>query len=121
MISILIVDAVHRALALRPDVVLMDLRMPGGDGVTAIRALAERGSTARVLVMTTYGDDADVLAAVAGRLVGNLRAPRTPPGQALSDREVEVLALVSRGHNNREVARQLFISEATVKTHLLHV
>ena len=151
------VDAVRRALALRPDVVLMDLRMPGGDGVTAIRDLAERGSPARVLVMTTYDGDADVLPAiqagatgyllkdaepddlvravsaaargetvrapaVAGRRVGTLRAgaSRTPE-QALSERELEVLALVARGHGNREAARRLFISEATVKTHLLHV
>jgi len=150
------VDAVSRALALRPDVVLMDLRMPGGDGVTAIRTLAERGSPARVLVMTTYDGDSDVLPAiqagatgyllkdaepadlvrairaaargetvlapvVAGRLVGTLRAPALPPGQALTEREVEVLGLVARGHGNRDAARLLFISEATVKTHLLHV
>jgi DNA-binding NarL/FixJ family response regulator len=147
------VDAVGRALAVRPDVVLMDLRMPGGDGVTAIGQLAARGSSARVLVMTTYDSDADVLPAiqagatgyllkdaesadllgairaaaggetvlapsVASRLVGTLR---TPPEEPLSEREVEVLALIARGHSNREAARRLFISEATVKTHLLHV
>jgi DNA-binding NarL/FixJ family response regulator len=150
------VDAVSRTLALRPDVVLMDLRMPGGDGVTAIRALADRGSPARVLVMTTYDGDSDVLPAiqagatgyllkdaeppdlvrairaaargetvlapaVAGRLLGTLRTPALPPGQALTEREVEVLGLVARGHGNRDAARLLFISEATVKTHLLHV
>jgi DNA-binding NarL/FixJ family response regulator len=136
-----------------PDVVLMDLRMPVMDGVTTIKALTEQGSTARVLVLTTYDTDSDVLPAikagatgyllkdtpreelfravvsaqrgesvlspsVAGRLMGNLRAPAKEP---LSQRELEVLRLISQGSSNRETATRLFISEATVKTHLLHV
>jgi DNA-binding NarL/FixJ family response regulator len=147
----------HEALAVAarvlPDVVLMDLRMPGMDGVTTIRTLKEQGSTARVLVLTTYDTDSDVLPAikagatgyllkdtpreelfravaaadrgesvlspaVAGRLMGQLRAPTKEP---LSQRELEVLTLISQGSNNRETASKLFISEATVKTHLLHV
>jgi len=147
----------HEALAVarsvRPDVVLMDLRMPGMDGVTTIRALKEQGSGARVLVLTTYDTDSDVLPAikagatgyllkdtpreelfravaaahrgesvlspaVAGRLMGNLRSPAREP---LSQRELEVLTLISQGSSNRETATKLFISEATVKTHLLHV
>jgi DNA-binding NarL/FixJ family response regulator len=147
----------HEALAVartaRPDVVLMDLRMPGMDGVTTIRALKEQGSAARVLVLTTYDTDSDVLPAikagatgyllkdtpreelfravvaadrgesvlspaVAGRLMGNLRSPAREP---LSQRELEVLRLISQGCGNRETATRLFISEATVKTHLLHV
>ncbi|KXK60614.1 LuxR family transcriptional regulator [Micromonospora rosaria] len=146
-------EALALAEALTPDVVLMDLRMPGMDGVTAIRRLARSGSTARVLVLTTYDTDADVLPAieagatgyllkdaprddlvravraaargesvlspsVAGRLMGRLRAPTEEP---LSQRELEVLTLVARGSSNRETAARLFISEATVKTHLLHV
>jgi DNA-binding NarL/FixJ family response regulator len=147
----------HEALAVaaraHPDVVLMDLRMPVMDGVTTIKALTEQGSTARVLVLTTYDTDSDVLPAikagatgyllkdtpreelfravvsaqrgesvlsptVAGRLMGNLRAPAKEP---LSQRELEVLRLISQGSSNRETATRLFISEATVKTHLLHV
>jgi DNA-binding NarL/FixJ family response regulator len=146
-------EAVVRTAELEPDVVLMDLRMPEVDGVTAIRRLAETGSTARVLVLTTYDTDSDVLPAieagatgyllkdsradelfravraaargeavlspsVATRLLGSVRRPAREP---LSAREQEVLELVARGATNREAARQLFVSEATVKTHLLHV
>jgi len=147
----------HEALAVaghvHPDVVLMDLRMPGLDGVSTIKALKAQGSAARVLVLTTYDTDSDVLPAiragatgyllkdtpreelfravsaahrgesvlspsVAGRLMGELRSPAREP---LSQRELEVLTLISRGSTNRETAVKLFISEATVKTHLLHV
>jgi DNA-binding NarL/FixJ family response regulator len=145
-------EAVAVVEAVRPDVVLMDLRMPGMDGVTAIGEFARRGLTARVLVLTTYDTDADVLPAVqagatgyllkdtprddlvravrsaargesvlspavAGRLMGRLRSPAQDP---LSPRELEVLTLIARGRSNREAAADLFISEATVKTHLLH-
>jgi DNA-binding NarL/FixJ family response regulator len=146
-------EAVTLVEALRPDVVLMDLRMPGMDGVTAIGELARRGASARVLVLTTYDTDSDVLPAiqagatgyllkdapreelfravraaargeavlapsVASRLMGRLRTPAHEP---LSQRELEVLNLIARGSTNREAAAHLFISEATVKTHLLHV
>jgi DNA-binding NarL/FixJ family response regulator len=146
-------EAVVRARALRPDVVLMDLRMPGTDGVAAIRQLAADGTAARVLVLTTYDTERDVLPAieagatgyllkdapreelfravraaargeavlspaVATRLLGQVRAPEREP---LSTRELEVLHLIAAGATNREAARRLFISEATVKTHLLHV
>jgi DNA-binding NarL/FixJ family response regulator len=146
-------EALSQAEALQPDVILMDLRMPGGDGVTAIRRLSERASPSRVLVLTTYDSDTDVVPAieagatgyllkdspreelfravraayrgesvlspsVTARLVSQLRSPAQ---EALSERELEVLTLIAQGLNNREAAAQLFISEATVKTHLVHI
>lgn len=146
-------EAVQLAERLRPDVVLMDLRMPGMDGVTAIRVLAERLNPARVLVLTTYDSDSHVLPAieagatgyllkdaprdellravraaargeavlapsVAAMLMGRMRAPAPGP---LSERELEVLRLVAAGNTNREAAAGLFITEATVKSHLLNI
>ncbi|AVT28282.1 response regulator transcription factor [Plantactinospora sp. BC1] len=146
-------EAITAGERLRPDVILMDLRMPRTDGVTAIKELASRGVPARILVLTTYDTDSDVLPAieagatgyllkdapreelfraveaaargqavlspaVATRLMGQIRQPASEP---LSQRELEVLELIAQGSTNREAARQLFISEATVKTHLLHV
>ena len=65
-------EAVTMAEALRPDVVLMDLRMPGTDGVSAIRQLVQRGATARILVLTTYDTDSDVLPAIKAGATGYL-------------------------------------------------
>ncbi|MET9372340.1 response regulator [Streptomyces griseoflavus] len=150
------VEALERAAALDPDVILMDLRMPGGGGVDAIAELSRRGTRARVLVLTTYDTDSDTLPAieagatgyllkdapreelftavraaargrtvlspaVASRLVSAVRTPAAPGNEPLSAREREVLALVAKGTSNREIARELFISEATVKTHLTHI
>lgn len=146
-------EAVARSGDLAPDVILMDLRMPGGDGVSAVsRILADRPAS-RVIVLTTYETDADIVRAVeagaagyllkdtsrtdllsaiaaaargetvlspsvATRLVTRMRAPAA---ESLSPRETEVLTLVARGLTNAEIGRELFISETTVKTHLLRV
>jgi DNA-binding NarL/FixJ family response regulator len=129
----------------------MDLRMPGTDGVAAIGRILASDPGARIVVLTTYETDADILRAVEAGAAGYLLkdAPRAdvanairvaargetvlapsvaarlvtqvrrPQRDSLSGREVEVLQLVARGMTNADIGRQLFISEATVKTHLL--
>ncbi|GAA2885427.1 response regulator transcription factor [Streptosporangium fragile] len=146
-------EAVVRAGDLAPDVILMDLRMPGGDGVSATSRILAARPESRVVVLTTYETDADIVRAVeagaagyllkdtsradllaaiaaaargetvlspsvATKLVTRMRAPAV---ESLSPRETEVLALVARGLTNAEIGRALFISETTVKTHLLRV
>jgi DNA-binding NarL/FixJ family response regulator len=146
-------EAVARVERLGADVVLMDLRMPEMGGVEAIARLRRTAPAVRVLVLTTYDTDSDVLPAieagatgyllkdapreeliravraafageavlspaVASRLMGQVRKP--PPG-VLSQRELEVLALIADGATNRQAAAKLFVSEATVKTPLLHI
>ncbi|MEU8383630.1 response regulator transcription factor [Streptosporangium sp. NPDC048865] len=146
-------EAVVRAGELVPDVVLMDLRMPDGDGVSATSRILAGRPESRVVVLTTYETDADIVRAVeagaagyllkdtsradlmaairsaargetvlspsvATRLVTRMRAP---VAESLSPRETEVLSLVARGLTNAEIGRTLFISETTVKTHLLRV
>ncbi len=146
-------EAVRLAQATKPDVILMDLRMPVMDGASAIKELARRQIPARVLVLTTYDTDSYMLPAIEAGATGYLLkdAPRdellravraaadghgvlapsvatrlmsrvrTPEPELLSQREFEVLELVAAGSTNRDAAARLFISEATVKTHLLHI
>lgn len=146
-------EAVQMASSFNPEVMLMDLRMPVMDGVTALREIKVSNPTVRVLVLTTYDSDADILPAieagamgyllkdtsredlysairatargesvlspgVAARLIGQMRAPAE---EKLSSREVEVLQLVADGASNREIANRLHISQATVKSHLIHI
>ncbi|MGH8876208.1 MAG: response regulator [Stackebrandtia sp.] len=144
-------EAVTVATANPPDVVLMDLRMPGGDGVSATRRLA---GLCRVVVLTTYDTDADIVRAVAAGAVGYLLKDTNPGelvrairaaargetvlapsvaarlvstvrnprgGDGISRRELEVLRLVAEGVSNADIGARLHIAEATVKTHLLRV
>ena len=146
-------EAVTMAETLNPDVVLMDLRMPELDGVAATQRILQRNPGVRVIVVTTYETDTDILRAVEAGAAGYLLkdasrtelaeavrdaargrtvlAPkvadrlvhlvRRPTPTTLSAREIEVLGLVARGDTNAEIGRRLYISEATVKTHLLRV
>jgi len=156
-------EAVEQARALRPDVILMDIRMPGLDGIEATRRLAaEAAGGPRVLMLTTFDQNEYVYEAMkAGasgfllkdvrreELVGAVRtvaagdamlAPaltrrliedfvrRPLPGAAapdamgeLTDRELEVVRLMARGRSNAEIAGELVVSEATVKTHVARI
>lgn len=143
-------EAVEQARALTPDVVLMDLQMPGVDGVSATREIVSAGLGADVLVLTSYSDNERILDALDAGAVGYLLKDADPddvlsgvravargespihPKAArallgarsaggrpqLTAREVEVLQLVRDGLANKQIARQLEISERTVKAHL---
>ena len=158
--------AVDLVAAANPQVVLMDLNMPGADGVSATRRITADHPGTRVVVLTTYADDESiigalqagalgyltkdatraeigraVLAAAAGQAVldpgvqqrllsaaarsaglpgspGSAQASGSPGDGDLTPREAEVLRLIAAGASNREIARALFVSEATVKTHV---
>ena len=146
-------EAVRLADQLRPDVVLMDLRMPEVDGVEAIGRIKEEHPHVHILVLTTYDSDADILRAIEAGATGYLlkdtpreelfrairaaargepvlapsvtarlmQRAKSPSQAALSGREIEVLELVARGRSNRELAKDLHLSEATVKSHLIHI
>ena len=153
------IDAVR---TLRPDVVLMDIRMPGVDGIEATRRITEAGVTSKIVILTTYDLDEYVFDALAAGASGFLlkhvppeelvhgvrvaasgdallapsitkrlieefakhRAPVRAGGtdlHTLTDREQEVIRLLGRGLSNPEIARELKVGEATVKTHVAHV
>ena len=146
-------QAVALAARLQPDIVLMDLRMPGMDGVAATAAIKSSHPGIHVLILTTYDTDADILRALEKGATGFLlkderedrlfdaireaaggRSPLAPGvasrlverlrGDAdshVSEREIEILMLVAQGRSNREIARELHISDSTVKAHMLHI
>ena len=143
-----------RAVALfwdhQPDVVLMDLRMPGMDGVEAIRTITSEFPAARILALTTYEGDGDIRRALEAGAQGYLlkdmlltevitavravhrgervipagvatRLAKVPPRSDLTERELEVLALVARGLSNKDVAGAIGRTDETVKIHLKNI
>jgi DNA-binding NarL/FixJ family response regulator len=140
-------EAIDITIALRPDVLVADLRMPGGGAAAILRALRLADCPTRVLVLTSYDAAADASTVLAHGASGFLLKGATPSelvtairdvaagrrvvernvaavledGPVLTARELEVLARVAAGDSNAAIARALFVSEATVKTHLLHV
>ena len=140
-------EAVELHRKLRPDVTIMDLRLPRISGVDAIIAIRSEFPQARFIVLTTYDGDEDIYRALqagakgyllkgmnAGELTDAIRTvhagkTRIPSvvaerlaervsGTELTTRELEVLRLIVQGHSNKEIGNRLHISEATVKTHI---
>ncbi|MGI5337164.1 response regulator [Streptomyces sp. CA-181903] len=150
-------EGVARAEELSPDVILMDVKMPGTDGIEALRRLRALDSPARVLVVTSFTEQRTVIPALKAGAAGYVYKDVDPDalagairsvhaghvllqsevagallaqedtggsqgrGNALTEREREVLALIADGRSNREIARALVLSEKTVKTHVSNI
>jgi DNA-binding NarL/FixJ family response regulator len=151
-------EAVNKAQELRPDVVLMDLRMPEVDGVEAMRQIRSTMPGIKFIILTTYSDDDYIFSGieagarayllkdapredlfkairsvyrgesliqpvVASKLLDRFSqlSRRTPSGEELSERELEVLCLMAKGAANKEISAELSIAQSTVKTHITNI
>lgn len=148
-------DALLLLESIEPDVVLLDLHMPGMGGLDACRKMLDEWPLLRVIILTSYDEDEEIFGVLSAGAVGYLMKDTSPlaliesirnvfEGQTvldsaiarrvirgtpdaetddpgLSERELDVLAVMSRGASNREIARALWISEPTVKTHVSHI
>ncbi len=144
------IEAVAMFRALAPDVTLMDLQMPGMDGIDAIGAILGVSPTAKILVLTTYAGDAQAVRAIRAGAAGYLlksclrtelldairavhagRRAMSPEishavaehalDESLTDREVAILGMVAEGHPNKQIARDLDLSPDTIKSHLKNI
>jgi len=151
-------EAIAQASTTRPDVILMDLLMPGMDGLEATRTILDQQPDARILVLTSFASDDKVFPAIRAGALGYLLKD-SGPGEltlaiqqvyrgesslhptiarkvlhqlaypsdnargkdVLTGRETEVLQLLAQGHSNRQIAQELTISEATVRTHVSRI
>src|SRR5215471_9655796 len=143
-------EAIQQYRELQPDVTLMDLRLPDLSGIDALIAIRTDFPEARILMLTTFNGDVDIQRALKAGAYGYIlkSTPRkelldairkvhsgkrsVPPevaaelaehlsGEALSDRETEVLRHIAGGNRNKDIADKLFISEETVKVHVKHI
>lgn len=131
-------EALVRCLSDRPDLILLDVRMPGMSGLECARRLLHSDPSVRIVMLTAGEDPQAVATAVANGAAGFIskdatkvemglaihhvgggdrRAPEAPPAFRLSERETQVLAGMSRGMSNGEIGRELYLSEDTIKTH----
>ncbi|HEY9502286.1 MAG TPA: response regulator transcription factor [Pyrinomonadaceae bacterium] len=143
-------EAIQQFNQHRPDVTLMDLRLPDISGIDAVIAIRSQHPEARIIMLTTFEGDVEIQRALEAGARGYLLKSMPPKDmveairqvhagkkripaeiashlaehmgdEALTEREIEVLRAIAEGNRNRDIANQLFISEETVKVHIKHI